>query len=189
MRENLGMTETEKYVRRYLNKELLAVISSPIALVQNGLDTFEKTLIYHYTNSGYLSINRAYRKKRTLKAGKLLQKVLTKLPNYQGQVYRATGLTKKQIILYRNSISKNIPITEPAFISTSISPLTVRLYPRWNVRFHIISKHGKNIEDMSRLGLHEELNEKEVLFPPGCSFRILAVTDSNGKVLILMEEI
>ena len=165
-----------------------AVVSSPILNVSNGLDRYEKTLIYHYTSSGYLRINRAFRKKRPSKPGKLLREALIKLPDYQGQVYRAADLTTKQIMRYRNALGKNAPAIEQTFVSTSRSPLTVRLYPKWNVRFQIVSRHGKNIEEMSHLGFHKPPNEKEILFPPGCSFNILEVTDSNGLVLILMEE-
>jgi hypothetical protein len=182
------MTETEKYVLRYLNEELSEVISSPIINVSNGLDRYEKTLIYHYTSSGYLGINRAFRKKYPSKSGKLLREVLTELPDYQGQVYRLADLTTKQIAKYRTSFAKNAPIVGPTFVSASQSPLTARLYPKWNVRFQILSRHGKNIDEMSYLGLHKPPNEKEILFPPGCSFTILEVTDSNGLVLILMEE-
>jgi hypothetical protein len=43
------MTETEQYVRKHLPKELAEVQISAIADVDNGLDIYEKTLIYFYT--------------------------------------------------------------------------------------------------------------------------------------------
>ncbi len=85
------MSETEKYVRKYLKEELAKVESSPIASVRNGLDRYEKSLIYYYTESGYRSINRSLRHskgKRGSKASALLNASLKKLPDWHGLAYR-----------------------------------------------------------------------------------------------------
>lgn len=186
------MTETEKYVKRYLSKELKQVQGSAFAQVNNGLDIYERTLIYYYTGSGYQAINSNLRRtggRRGLKVGALLDKALMKLPSHRGFVHRTARLTKKQIQKYKDSLQRNKPIIEPSFISTSKSTLTARLYPNWNVRFRVISKHGKNIEHISQMGTLSLLNEQEVLIGPRHSFRVLDVTDVGSTVLIILEEL
>ena len=178
------MTETEKYVRKHLQKELAEVQSSAIAKVQNGLDIYEKVLIYFYTGEGYQSINNEIRnsKKNNLsKIGSLLNKALDKLPSYTGLVHRTANLTNKEIVIYRKSLLGNIPITESTFVSTSKSPAIARLYPMWNVRFRIISKNGKNIEEISQMGVNNPPNEQEILFGAGHSFQVLNVTEDSAK--------
>jgi hypothetical protein len=186
------MNEAEQYVKRYLKKELAEVQASPIATVQNGLSLFEKTLVYYYTRDGYKSINKSLREsggKRGSKAAVLLNGVLKKLPDFEGLVHRTAWLTGKQIQKYKNSFLHNSPLTEFTFVSTSRSALAARLYPKWNVRFQVISKYGKSIEDVSQMGIFHPPNEQEVLFGSGHSFIVLDVTDLGSQMLIILEEV
>jgi hypothetical protein len=186
------MTEHERYVRRYLKKELAKVTSSPIAAIRNGLDIYEKTLIYYYTESGYRSINRSLRTsrgKRGTKASSLLNEVLEKLPDWRGLAYRNTRLTEKQIKRYQACMDKGSPITEWAFVSSSRSPGKARYYPNSNTEFQIFSRHGKVVEECSCLGKYTPPNEEEILFLPGSSFQVLSVNLSGQKMLIIMEEL
>jgi hypothetical protein len=186
------MTETEKYVRRYLKDELSKVKSSPIATLRNGLDIYDKTLIYHYTESGYLPINRSLRRshgKFGTKASSLLNGVLDKLPDWRGLAYRNTRLTDKQVKRYRSSLEKGYAITEWSFVSSSRSPGKARYYPNSNTEFQIFSRHGKVVEECSCLGKYTPPNEEEIVFQPGHSFQVLSVNLSGASVLIVVEEL
>ena len=185
------MTRIEKYVRAYLVDELEEVQNSPIVNVPNGLTVFEKTLVYDYTKNGYENINNELRSGSgsALEVIKLLERVLRKLPNHEGVVHRTAHLTQKQLQGYRSAMRSGKLVNEPSFISTSKSPLIARMMPRFNVKFQIISKGGKLIEDMSYMGVHTPPNEEEVLFCPGSKFEILNVTDLGRYVLIKTEEI
>lgn len=57
-----------------------------------------------------------------------------------------------------------------------------------NVMFRIVSKTGKEIEEISKYGIDSQ-NEFEILFLPNTRFNILAVTKENDYTLVTMEEI
>ncbi len=155
-------------------------------------DIYEKTLIYYYTESGYIPINRSLRRshsKRGTKASSLLNDVLDKLPNWRGLAYRNTRLTEKQVKRYRESMDKGSPITEWALVSSSRSPGKARYYPNSNTEFQIFSRHGKVVEECSCLGKYTPPNEEEIVFQPGHSFQVLGVNLSGASVLIIMEEL
>ena len=186
------MTETERYVRRYLKETLANVQASPIARMRNGLTVFEKTLIYYYTATGYRTINSTLRRpkgKRGTKAGMLLSAALEKLPDWRGLAYRNAFLTKKDIARYRASMDAGSSVVEYSFISCSRSPGKAANYPHANTEFRILSMHGKSVEDYSCLGTHHPPNEEEILIPPGHAFRVLDVNDSGPMVLIILREL
>ena len=190
--EKLGvMTETEKYVRRFLKKDFDEVRASAIAGVRNGLDIYEKTLIYYYTASGYRAINQSLRRfggHAGSRAAILLQEVLRKLPDWRGPVFRAANLTKSSIAVYKKCALAGSAIMETAFLSTSRSPHKIEHYPATNVTYHIFARHGKAIESCSRLGSVLPPNEEEVLLLPRSKFWVLDVNESSGNVLIILEE-
>jgi len=172
------MTETESYVRRYLKEALAKVESSPIAGVGNGLDIFEKTLIYYYTESGYREINSGIRQshgKRVSKVSALLNVALEKLPDWHGLAYRYTALTRKDIERYRFSLETATPLTEWSFVSCSASLGKAHAYPGSNTKFRIRLRHGKDVEECSCLGKHTPPNEEEILIPSGLIFQVLDV--------------
>ena len=172
------MTETESYVRRYLKEALAKVETSPIAGVGNGLDIFEKTLIYYYTESGYREINSGIRQshgKRVSKVSALLNVALEKLPDWHGLSYRYTALTRKDIERYRFSLETATPLTEWSFVSCSASLGKAHAYPGSNTEFRIRLRHGKDVEECSCLGKHTPPNEEEILIPSGLIFQVLDV--------------
>ena len=186
------MTETEKYVRRYLKEDLANVQASPISHMRNGLTVFEKTLIYHYTASGYLTINTTLRRskgRQNTKAGMLLNAVLEKLPDWRGLAYRNAYLTNQDIQRYRAGMDSGSCVLECSFVSCSRSPGKARNYPHANTEYQILSKHGKSVEDYSCLGSHHPPNEEEILFQPRTSFQVLDVNDSGPMLLIIMKEL
>jgi hypothetical protein len=184
------LTKAERYVRENLATELGEVLASPIAKVENGLTIFEKTLIYHYTKDGYASVNRELREgSKHSELSALLERSLKKLPDYVDEVHRTTFLGNTALDRYRSALNTGAPVTELAFISSSRSPKTSRIMPRYNTRFQIASNHGKSIEDISYAGSHTVENEKEVLFCPGSKFEVLQVTTMPNYVLIKMVEL
>ena len=184
------MTKAERYVINHLAAELEEVQASPIANIENGLTLYEKTLIYHYTKDGYASINPGLRDGAAhSELTVLLERSLKKLPNYENVVHRTAFLGKAALQPYRDAATSGKSIVDPAFISTSHSPKTARLMPRWNTKFRMISRQAKLIEDISYNGSHGVVNEKEVLFCPGTRFEVLQVTTMANYVLIEMVEI
>lgn len=185
------MTKAERYVRHHLQGELEEVRSSPIADVSNGLSLYEKTLIYHYTKDGYDTINRELWSRQPSQRSEvivLLEKALKKLPNHVDEVHRTITLTRKDIKRYQEAARRGTVVREPGFTSTSKSPHVARLRPKFNVKFQILSKKGKSIEDMSFMGHGDLVNEEEVLFLPNTAFTVLGVTKKDSYLLIKLEE-
>jgi hypothetical protein len=185
------MTKAERYVRANLIVELEDVQGSPISRADNGLTIYEKTLIYHYTKDGYVRINQGLRShgQTDLEVVPLLESALRKLPPYQGIVHRTAVLTRKQLQSYLSSWRAGRVKAVPEFLSSSKSALIPRMRPRFNVKFRIVSRSGRSIEEVSYMGKHTPPNEQEVLFLPGSRFEISDVTDFAGYVLIFMEEV
>ncbi len=103
-----------------------------------------------------------------------MQNGLSKLPDFQGTVYRGARLNQEQIAQYKVGMI----ITEPAFSSASRSEQVAEGYG--GAQFQIESKHGKSIEGMSSFK-----TEQEVLFKAGTQFRVVA----NDGYNIQLEEV
>lgn len=184
------MSKTEQYVSRYLEKELLDIVNSKRNEDTPGLTSFEKAIIYKYSNDGYESLNQALRKglsNSEHEFGSLLAAALDKLDSYSGLVYRNVNLAFKEIEFYREALNQNQLVTEYPFISTSRSVLVANSY-NGNVLFKIYSKSGKNIEKISKFGIYGAQNEKEVLFKPFTTFEVLEIEVIATQTQIIMEE-
>ncbi len=178
------MSETEKYVRRYLKNELAEVQQSPISDLENGLTIFEKTLIYYYTKDGYRKINKSLRKGRTSKVSELLGSVLSKLPDHLSLVHRTAYLENRQLNGYRNAFQKGLVILDRGFISASKSILIGRAMPKFNAKFQISTRSGKSIKEFSF-----SPNEEEILIMSGTSFQVVDVIKKGNYLLIKLEKI
>ena len=188
------MTKAERYVRRYLAAELAEVLALPIARVQNGLTIYEKTLIYHYTKDGYEKINEWLRSPKKLRMPQceicmLLKSAVRKLPAARAVVFRTVDLSQSIIDKYSASLNSGSPIVDVAFISTSQSPMIARSRPRYNVKFTLTCFSGRSVEEVSYMGIHSSLNEREVLLLPGSKFRVDSVTKKDSIVLIKLTEL
>ncbi|MGV3684467.1 MAG: ADP-ribosyltransferase [Daejeonella sp.] len=179
----------EEYAKKYLALEITEIEGSRIN-DHHELSLYEKALIYKYSNDGYEDLNEYLRisKGENNDYGKLLNKCLNKLPNFEGLVYRCVNLTAAEVQIYIDAENQNKVVTEHPFVSTSKSELTANAYGR-NVKFVIYSKTGKEIEKFAKFGLHNPHNEKEVLFKSGRSFNVLEVTKDRGYTLIITEEV
>jgi hypothetical protein len=93
---------------------------------------------------------------------------LAKLPDFHGQCHRGVSLPKDSDNLHR----VNMTVSDLAFTSTSSS--TDEAFAGTH-QMVIESSHGKDISFLS-----SRPNEKEVLFPPGTQFRVLAREGAVG---------
>lgn len=150
----------EEYANRYLEQEMQGLSYSHINDYKD-LSIYEAALIYKYSNDGYEDLNEELRKsagKNISNFGKLLNKCLAKLPNYEGLVYRCADLSLRELNRYIEAESLNKPITEHSFVSTSKSELTAISFGK-NTKFEIYSRTGKEIERFAKFGLHNPPNE------------------------------
>lgn len=105
-----------------------------------------------------------------------MQNGLTKLPDYQGQVFRGAPLSSEQIEKYKVGET----ITEPSFSSASRSERVAEGYAYGGAFFVIESKHGKSIEGLSSFS-----SEQEVLFKAGTQFEVVS---NDGSTIHLREK-
>jgi hypothetical protein len=185
------MTALLEYVNNNYSKELNEVKNSPIAKVDSNLSLEERTLIYKYTEDGFEYLNEILRLsggKKTTEFGKLLDKTLSKLPNYEDILYRSADLTVFEMQKYLDAFKNNGILVEHSFISTSKSKAIAYGFGK-NCHFRILSRTAKNVEAFAKYGVHHPQNEKEVLFKPNSKFRVLEITNSGEATLITLEEV
>lgn len=185
------MISIEKYSKENLTHEMLEITNS----IRNNhlpeLTLYEKAIIYKYTNDGFEEINellRNFKGNKNNVFGRFLNRSLSKLPNFEGLVYRAAQLSKLELDRYVIAFKDNSIIKEFTFVSTSKSRLIAMAY-RGNVVFRISSRTGKDIEKISKFGEYGFSNEKEVLFRSNRNFKVLEVTEESDYTLITMEEV
>lgn len=109
---------------------------------------------------------------------------LQAMPDHTGVVFRGTNLPPAAIANYEHALATGQPITEPTFFSTSMDPAVTQQAPfQGNATYVIESVHGK---DVSAVAVYPE---REVLFPAGTQFEVLAVDQpTSGHYEIVLEE-
>lgn len=185
------MNRAEKYAKTHLSKELAEIQRSERNEQTPGLTIYEKAVIYKYSNDGYEALNENLRRNKGRnenKFGKILASTLSKLPNFDGLVYRSATLTKAERRTYEEALAKNTVLTEHTFISTSKSRLMAMAFGG-NVLFRIYSRTGKDVEKITKFGKYSFSNEQEVLFNVNRRFNVLEVARQESYTLISMEEI
>lgn len=185
------MTEIETYAKANLAAEILVIEGTNMQNEYPQLTTYDKAVIYKYSDDGFKDINEELRisKGKTFSDfAKHLNNALKKLPDYDGLVYRKVHLTKQELTKYRNALKNNKPLKEFPFTSTTKSRLiamnfagTTTYTP--NCLFRIQTKTGKEIDKIAKF------DEKEVLLLPNTKFRVLEVREEIDYTLITMEEI
>lgn len=185
------MTKAEKYAKAHLSKELADVERSERNAQTPELTLYEKAVIYKYSNDGYEALNESLKHGKghnKNEFGKLLDAALSKLPDFEGLVYRNVTLTKDGLRAYEEAWAGNRPIREYAFISTSKSRFVAMAFGG-DVLFRIYSRTGKDVEKIARFGKYSSSNEQEVLFKTNRRFNVLEVSRRESYTLISMEEI
>lgn len=185
------MNEIEKYAKTNLISEILAIENTGRRNEYLQLTTYEKAVIYKYSDDGFKEVNKELRKSK----GKSLSvfaihlwNALKKLPDYDGLVYRKVYLTKYELNKYRNALKNNKPLIEFPYTSTTKSRLiamtfTVTTGYTPNCLFRIQARTGKEIDKIAKF------DEKEVILLPNTKYRILEIRIEIDYTLITMEEI
>lgn len=166
--------KVKTFVSRYLRNELRVIQTSQRNISLPELDSYEKALIYYYSEEGFEEVNERLRHSNgqdLSEFGSLLNQTIKKLSNYTGLVYRNVNLTQNQIEKYENALRNQLVITESTFTSCSRSKLVANQYGG-NVMFRMLSKTGKSIEAVAKYGLYDPPNEKEVIFAPNTEFSL-----------------
>jgi hypothetical protein len=185
------LTKAELYAKKYLKRDIDCIQNSDRNIEFPNLTVYEKAVIYKYTEDGYENINELLRSSKGMKSNEfasVLNNSLTKIDNYEGQVFRCADLNAFELEKYVKAEKEGVPITEYTFISTTKSELTALAFGK-NTKFVIYSKTGKEIEKISKFGKHNPPNEKEVLFKSGRSFNILEIIEEPNQTVITMEEV
>ncbi|MFS4473955.1 ADP-ribosyltransferase [Chryseobacterium sp. T20] len=178
-----------KYVSESLSAELREISTSKRAGYENGLTIHEKAIIYHYTDSGYDSLNERLRNGQDINDfGLFLNYSLDKLPDYQALCYRTIRCPKRDLEKYYSAFKNNGIIIEKSFLSCSKSRLLALQFSDSPV-FIILSKRGKDIEKIAKFGVDSGQNEKEIVFKSGSRFKVLDIKEAENKITITLEEV
>ncbi|QEX10701.1 hypothetical protein F6X56_13735 [Rhodococcus erythropolis] len=152
--------------------------------VAAGLGPADYTAIGRYTGVDSMTLNSALRTPSGLTPeltaeADALSSALSKLPNFEGDVYRGVVLPERVIARYEPGTI----VEETAFTSATTDLLEA--FPG-NVKFFIESRTGKEISEFSAMA-----DESEVLFDQATSFEVLArtVNSATGVTEIIMREI
>ena len=185
------MNEIETYAKTNLAAEILIIENTRRKNESPQLTTYDKAVVYKYSDDGFKNINEELRKSKgkTFSAfAKHLNNALKQLPDYDGLVYRKVHLTKLELTKYRNALKNNNPLREFPFTSTTKSRLIATNFAgtttyKPNCLFRIQTKTGKEIDKIAKF------DEKEVLILPNTTFRVLEIRKETDYTLITMEEI
>ncbi len=157
------------------------------------LTELETAAIHHYTGGGFSDLNsmlagRMPTNKYLTEFDNLLEKSLSKLPTFEGTVYRRKSLSKERLAYYVANEGKKVK--EPVYLSTSKYDDTLETIYSGDVWFIIQSKNGKYINPISFYGesFPEVDAEYEVLFIKNTLFEVSKIEKNGFKTLIYLEE-
>lgn len=178
---------TEKYAKKYLSREIQLIESSEERMnASPELTVHEKAIICKYSEDGYEDLNERLRLnegKDISDFGMLLDESLSKLPDYQGIVFRGVEMTYGELNKYRLAFINKESVTEHFFLSSSESKAKAYEWSKGNHRvlFRILSKRGKVIESVTKYKV-----EKEILFRYNSNFIVDSFTfDENNNVYFI----
>jgi hypothetical protein len=182
MKKALGSAEYEKRLLEVWNT--VEAFGSPLT---RALSPAEMVAIYSYTTDDYEKINdtlKGSRRPENDVEGKQIEvmidqlnKALAKLENQVGIFTRGEGRSTGTDDRY----PLNSVFTTKAFWSSGIG---VNFPGRWQIT--ILGKTGKDIKTLS-----QSPHEAEVLFSPGCKFKVIARdnTEAPNKIYVTVEEV
>lgn len=207
-RKYLGRMETDAYTNE--EKKFTHARGTKEAM-ERAIDIFhglypdipntELAAIHHYTKKGgnYRQLNKQLDKGNPTEfnraASELISRGLSKLPNYEGTVYR--GVVMKRSLF--NNIHIGNEFIENKFVSSSkdIEVVTNHFMKTQKIRkneisvlYQIKSKKGKDIENISEFnGKLQSENQKEVLFDKNTKFKIIDISLNNDEATLIVEEL
>jgi ribosomal protein S6 len=185
-----------KHLKNLLADYLKQVLRKPFS-TSEILDTYEIAVIYAYTDDRYEALNERLRKnlgQLDTDFGQELDKILAKLPNFEGRVVKGTSLNSRRLAYYEDAFKNDEVVTHHAFESTSKSELRAKEFMRNSktdkqVLLVIFSKYGKDIEKYSKYDGLSGPNEREVLFRANSQFEVVGIDKSNNFTTITLNEI
>jgi hypothetical protein len=168
----------------------------------------EKAIIYYYTHSRECAnaIKDPIAKADGLIAeppGLWLRAALTKLRPYVGPVYSAERWPPDDLLLLQERQASDVALGTipgkpwPNFMSASTSRKTAEKHrnnnpTHKNCLLTILSRTGRYIDTLSRYGIngrHGEDSEREVLFLPHTSFRVVEIRQKTSYSEIELKEL
>lgn len=168
--------ELSKAVEKGLKKDIESV----------KLNSEDEQAVYRYIGSESYTINESLRLGEELTAEqnsfiKSLDKVLEKLPKYEGRVKRSLSFgkyRKEEMEDFVKQHKLDEVIKYPQYLSSTIGEI---YNADGEVQIMIISKNGRNITAMNEV-------EQEILFKRGSKFKVKRTKTINGVHYIFMEE-
>jgi hypothetical protein len=151
------------------------------------LDKYEQYILYKYTYHFAEELNeglRGNKNERTIKGEKILNEILSKLPDYNSEAptFRGCYLDKSTLKLYEEAFEKDKIITETAFFSTSKSELVAKKEFAVNVMMTIRGKTGKDITLYAKND-----REMEVLYMSNTQFEVIDFYSRNNIIYITLQ--
>ena len=149
-----------------------------------GLTEEEGVALYAYTTNLYKNINPKMREgnltKKDLGFISVVEQGLSKLPIFEGKVYRYVDIDAKYLRKYQMGEI----VTEAAFTSSSVKE-KVKGFDGY-VKFVILSKNGKRIYNLSKYP-----HQYEILFGENTKFKVISIgyDHKSNKREIQLEEI
>jgi hypothetical protein len=182
------MKELDEYVHNRLAAEFALVSRQMSDKLVSVLTNEEKTLIYKYSNDGFY-VNERLREGELKKIpfAEYLDFTLSKLPDYEGVVFRGAKLSQTEIARYKTASENDAVIFNPSFLSCTLKRSIARQFG--TVIFEIYVKNGKLIETISKFGTDSNQNEREVLLRKSSKFLITGVEKEDNYTIITAEEI
>ncbi|MDM0113073.1 ADP-ribosyltransferase [Variovorax sp. J22R133] len=161
--------------------------------VRLGLSELECDAIDQYTGGAYKAWNEGLRTAgtRNLQIDAVVR-VLARLPKYSRTVHRALGFDNADDHKAFKAKFMGQAYTTPQFLSTSASTNVLDRFDGGSFRVWMkIHTAGRNGATLRVITGTNDLNEQEILFPPGATFSVAAPpVDINDKhfTVELMEE-
>jgi hypothetical protein len=182
------MKELEDYVHNRLAAEFDIVSRQMPNKLVSVLTNEEKALIYKYSNDGFY-VNERLREgeQKKIPFAEYLDFALSKLPDYEGVIFRGAKLSQMQIVRYQVASDNDSIVFNPSFLSCTLKRSIARQFG--TVIFEIYVKNGKLIETFSKFGIDSNQNEREVLLRKSSKFLITGVEKEDNYTIITAEEI
>lgn len=144
----------------------------------------EQYAINQYISSESYILNETLRNSESLNEQQIkiinnLDKVLDKMPNYDGIVQRSLMLDKEKLTEFLNAHKVGRSIKYKQYISTTTGN---RYNDLSNVELHIKSKTGKDIRKFNK-------EEQEILFKRNAKFSVIYKEKINNVYHFYMEEV
>jgi len=144
----------------------------------------ETSSINAYTRESYIGINGylrgtqtgnniksgafSFSQKEILNHSQNISKLLSKLPNYEGDVLRTMGFSHYNWSRIKSTFDIGNIFTDKGFMSSTLSPTYQKVGGDIIVKLRIKSKTGKDISNLSAQRF--KMNEAEILFDKNTSF-------------------